>query len=180
MKPQCNTSADCLRELARGLPDQAELLRLFDYDKEAGVFIRAISVSPRGQKGAIAGYVSKNGYVFIGINGADWPAHRLAWKYVHGDDPRGVIDHIDGNPSNNRITNLRDVTQSLNMLNVHKCQSNNKSSKMRGVSFDKKYGKFFAQLRGEILGYFDTAELARESYLIAKEQACKAALEKLK
>lgn len=44
-------------------------------------------------------------------------AHRVAWAIHHGSWPNGEIDHINGDPSDNRIANLRDVTRSINMRN---------------------------------------------------------------
>jgi hypothetical protein len=47
-------------------------------------------------------------------------AHRLVWFVVHGKFPDGDIDHINGNRSDNRIENLRDVTRRANLQNVIK------------------------------------------------------------
>ncbi|MFX4377260.1 HNH endonuclease, partial [Acinetobacter baumannii] len=41
----------------------------------------------------------------------------MAWLYVHGVHPTGQIDHIDGDPLNNRISNLRDVSHAVNQQN---------------------------------------------------------------
>jgi hypothetical protein len=46
-------------------------------------------------------------------------AHRMAWLLYHGKLPVHGIDHINGDPGDNRLCNLRDVTQSVNMLNRH-------------------------------------------------------------
>ena len=53
----------------------------------------------------------------VKINGTLRQAHRVIWKMVNGSDPTNVIDHIDNNPLNNDISNLRDVTQRENLLN---------------------------------------------------------------
>ena len=53
----------------------------------------------------------------VGYKGRKLQAHRVIWKMVTGSDPTNVIDHIDNNPLNNNISNLRDVTQGENMLN---------------------------------------------------------------
>ena len=53
----------------------------------------------------------------IKVNGGLYVASRVIWKMVTGKDPDEVIDHIDNNPLNNNISNLRDVTQRENVLN---------------------------------------------------------------
>ena len=53
----------------------------------------------------------------VRINGVQYLASRVIWKMVTGKDPDQVIDHIDNNPLNNNISNLRDVTQKENSLN---------------------------------------------------------------
>lgn len=45
-------------------------------------------------------------------------AHRVAWAIFHGQEPTGQIDHINGDPADNRIVNLRDVGRIDNMRNV--------------------------------------------------------------
>jgi len=66
------------------------------------------------------------------------------------------------------------------MLNVTNCQSNNKSTGLRGVSFDKKAKKFVAQLQGKFLGYFSDPQMAYNIYLKEKDAvACRKALEEL-
>ena len=53
----------------------------------------------------------------VKVDGFLFQNHRLIWKMVNGKDPDQVIDHIDNNPLNNNISNLRDVTQRENLLN---------------------------------------------------------------
>lgn len=51
-------------------------------------------------------------------NGKDWCKHRVVWTLTHGPIPEGyVVDHIDGDVSNNHIDNLRLATQRQNMCN---------------------------------------------------------------
>jgi hypothetical protein len=70
--------------------------------------------------------VRKDGYVVINWNYKLHLAHRMAWLYVYGEWPTKHIDHIDRNPTNNAISNLRDVPRWVNKLNVDP-QSNNTS-----------------------------------------------------
>jgi hypothetical protein len=69
--------------------------------------------------------------VAVAIHGVVYMAHRLIWLHVHGEPVPPLIDHIDGDPHNNRITNLRAATKSQNMVNSAK-QKNNTSG-VRGV-----------------------------------------------
>lgn len=62
--------------------------------------------------------------------------HRVVWEMHNGNIPKGlVIDHIDGDPSNNKIENLRLATSSQNSCN-QKCQKNKKSGLPKGISPD--------------------------------------------
>lgn len=99
-------------------------------------------------------------------------AHRLAWMYVHGCWPDGQIDHINGVKSDNRIKNLRDVNNSENSCNKL-IQSNNRTG-YKGVSFNKKSGKWISriEINGKIfcLGYFSCPEDAHEAYRKAADR----------
>lgn len=86
-----------------------------------------------------------SGYLDGYILGKKFMAHRIAWKIVYGFDPNEFIDHINGNKTDNRIINLRDVSKSVNSRNA-KMPSNNKSGHI-GVCWDKQCGKWKAQIR---------------------------------
>lgn len=139
----------------------AQLRELLHYAPETGVFTWS---KPRSgvRHGAQAGMVDR-GYRFIRLLGRVYYAHRLAWLYVYGEWPRGQIDHIDGNPSDNRICNLRDATHSQNNMNKRVKRDN--QTGLKGV---KKYRKRFqARINGDYLGTFDTAEDAHAAYIAA-------------
>lgn len=109
----------------------ADVLRLFDYDEETGVMTNRIW---RGNaaKGAPVGQPIEKGHLRVRIDRNTYQVHRLIWMYVHGRWPEGAIDHIDGNPGNNRISNLRDVPAAHNAQNRHRPHSNPPSPTMRG------------------------------------------------
>ena len=66
----------------------------------------------------------KFGYLYAGIFGKSYFAHRVAWAIHYGAWPEGDIDHIDGVTFNNIINNLRDVTNIENMQNMHFSRAN--------------------------------------------------------
>lgn len=162
-----------------------ELKSMLIYDPETGVFTwksRSIEDFRASQgwtnweryyAGKKAGYVDKNGYVTIRIKKKLYRAHRLAWLYVHGKWPENVIDHINGNPTDNRICNLRDVTQEVNLQNMRRPTAKNKVGVL-GVTFHPSLGKYAAYIKAggksKALGYFATANDAGEAYLRAKRK----------
>src|SRR5690242_7452809 len=90
--------------------DIARLHELLAYDACSGDFVWRITKSTKRPKGHVAGNLHPNGYVYIWIDKIKYPAHRLAWLYVHGAWPREIIDHINGIRSDNRVSNLREAT----------------------------------------------------------------------
>ena len=73
-----------------------------------------------------AGAINNAGYYSVIINGKSMLAHRVIWKMVYGSWPDKNIDHINGDRTDNRIENLRCVSQSENLRNSKK-RSDNKS-----------------------------------------------------
>ena len=95
-------------------------------------------------------------------------AHRVAWLLHTGEWPKGVVDHIDNNPSNNAISNLRDCSQSHNLA-----RRRMKEKKLpRGVTYvhNNKKNPYVAQFRCKHVGYFPTPELASQAYELAFEK----------
>lgn len=119
---------------------QAELKELLTYNPETGEFTWNKTGKGREEK---PGTINNHGRLVIMINYKRHLAHRLAWLYVHGVWPR-EIDHIDRNPLNNRIANLRDVLHSQNSVNT-KTRSDNKYNQ-RGVCWDKQKLKWKVQI----------------------------------
>jgi len=85
--------------------------------------------------GKEAGSDYHGGYVRVTLDRKHYLAHRLIWKMVTGCDPE-QIDHINGNKSDNRIENLRNVSHGVNMKN--KVLYKNSTSGIPGVNYHKR------------------------------------------
>lgn len=137
------------------------LRNLLAYSPDTGIFTWLVA---RGgvSIGSLAGCVRPDGYVRIKVDGHLYLSHRLAWLYVHGSWPKGHIDHINGVRTDNRISNLRDVTRSEQMQNT-KLQSSNTSG-VCGVSWYKREGKWRARIKADgrniYLGCFEDFDKA--------------------
>ena len=118
------------------MPSHKRLLEILDYCPDTGIFRWKIQIG-KGRVGNIAGtMVDARGYCRIGFDGGKWQSHRLAWFYVHGIDPESLsIDHINGNPSDNRINNLRLATATQNQCNSKTSVKNRSGAK--GVCWNK-------------------------------------------
>lgn len=90
---------------------------LFRYDPETGIITWNCDRNHKIKKGMVAGSLSNNGYIYIKPRGLNMSAHRIAWFLYYGDWPKGVVDHINRDKTDNRIANLRDVTQKVNNQN---------------------------------------------------------------
>jgi len=132
------------------LPSQSELNKLFKYEHETGKLFWRVSLSKRCQIGDEAGYRT-HGYIKIGLKGKKYYAHRIIWAMVHGVVPE-VIDHKNGNGLDNRICNIRNTTQRINIQNKV-MQSNNKSGHT-GVCWKEKDKAWCATLGRKYLGQF--------------------------
>jgi hypothetical protein len=147
---------------------QEKLKELLDYDPETGIFRWKFKPSKQYpfKIGDIAGTLNSNGYIRIQVLGSRYKAHRLAWLYVYGYFPSNMIDHINRNPNDNRISNLREATSSQNQMNTIKRVTN--TSGYKGVCWDKREKKWRAQTRANnkvvTVGYFKNIEDASIAY----------------
>jgi hypothetical protein len=117
---------------------------LFDY-REDGNLTRKIKPNNRASRmtpiGDAVGTTDSRGYKTVQVDGKLHKVHKLIYIYHNGEVPSNlIIDHIDGDPTNNRIENLRAVTQSQNSCNRKK-STHNKSG-VKGVCRHKKSGKW--------------------------------------
>lgn len=127
----------------------------------------------RAKAGAPINAKDKNGYTVARINRKQYLGHRIVWLLATGEWPKGDIDHIDGNPGNNRLDNLRDVSRSTNLQNQRKAHADN-STGFLGVTYRNREKCYLSRLyvkgRRYDLGQFPTPELAHAAYVEAKRQ----------
>lgn len=150
---------------------QERLKELLHYDPNTGIFTRLKSLSPRAMRGSTAGTTQK-GRIIICIDNKRYKAHRLVWFYVYGKWPTGPIDHRNGIDNDNRLGNLRDVSQTINNQNQRIAQKNNLSGFLGVTKFNKRWrASICIDNKMYHLGMFNSPELAHEAYL-KKKQAC--------
>lgn len=144
--------------LYKPTPDAEYLRECFGYDPDTGVLTwreRPLSHFPtdafcdafnRRWAGRSAGAVARQKYgsvrVLVKVNCASFQCARLVWTLQTGKTVFGVIDHIDGDATNNRWANLREVTTTQNGQNrTHKSKS---EGGFVGVNLCRRTGKWRA------------------------------------
>jgi len=153
----------------------------FIYEKETGNLVWKKRGTPQWNgrySGRVAGYVltDKRGEVrrrCITINSIHIGAHRVIWEMHHGPIPDGLmLDHINGNPLDNRLENLRLATPIENARNSRMPKTSR--SGLKGASWNAKRNAWESRIKTasahKFLGYYATKEDAHEAY-------CRAAIE---
>lgn len=165
------------------LPSQNYLRECFGYDETTGVLtwkerpLTHFKAEAR-RKAFNTRYAGKplsardnRGYIVTSLDTQKLKGHRVIWKLFYGEEPPPVIDHLNSNKSDNRISNLKAVTQLENLFNKQ-VQRNNKLG-VKGVSFDTRRQKFYSRVKigAKIkwLGYFDNQSEAEKVY----QEACR-------
>ena len=132
------------------------------YDSSSGELILQYNWGNKRKAGALLGSRRKDGYKEVMIYGSRFLVHHLIWLYFHGELPAQEIDHIDGNPWNNKIENLREASHKENLRNTKKHKNN--TSGFTGVYFNKATGRWQAyakvNYRANYIGLFDSPEEA--------------------
>lgn len=121
-----------------------ELNNELQYNKD-GFFNRKNS---KGGKtiGSRAGNIDNNGYVHISVNKRRYLEHRLVWLYHHGELPNNFIDHINRNPSDNRIQNLRICPDNHRQNAQNTGQYSHNKSGCKGVGWSDNRNKWRASI----------------------------------
>jgi hypothetical protein len=149
----------------------ADFDELLSYDKEIGKIYQK-KKRPKISVGSEAGTITPFGHRYVQLFGRKYPIHHLVWLFETKSFPEKFLDHKDGNPINNKFSNLREVTTKQNTENRGK-QKNNKTG-FKGVSFNCRLQKYVAQIQHNsktiYLGVYKTPEEASFMYQsVAKE-----------
>lgn len=146
---------------------------LMVYDPDTGYLGWRHRRAGQRPPGSHAGYVGKDGYWKIRLDGNTYQAHRLIWLYMMGVWPPNEVDHINLEKSDNRWSNLRAATHAHNMVNVRARKTATSDSQLKGVYRDKRHStvRWFSQIRINKkqvrLGTFATEHEAHAAYCAA-------------
>lgn len=131
-----------------------ELIKNLHYCPDSGELWWSVP-APKRSMDKPAGSKNGRGYIHIQFNGKKYKAHRIVFYMHHGHLPK-EIDHIDGDPANNRIANLRAASRSGNMRNTTLSKRNTSGAK--GVSWNPQHKKWQSRLRAggseKHIGYY--------------------------
>lgn len=142
----------------------SELHRLLTYDPMTGELRRKTTMGNRAA-GQLTGSVEPKGYLKVAVNKRRLKAHVIAWAMHYGQWPGAQVDHINLNPADNRIANLRLATNQQNCANKRLYKNN--SSGIKGVH-QARSGRWVAAIKINYvriqLGTFETKNAAAEAY----------------
>lgn len=152
-------------------PTFEQVKEILAYDPEMGVLTWIRPKINQIKTGTPAGRLQNFGYRQITLLGRTYVAHRVAWLLYTGRWPRTQIDHINCDPNDNRISNLREASPSQNKANSRKNKNNTTGYKGVRLIKNNRYRAEIMYNRKRIsLGYFDTPEEGHSAYLLAAKK----------
>jgi hypothetical protein len=125
-----------------------------------------------GIRNAIVETTNKGGYIKMCFNVGDYKktellGHHFAWYMTYGNVDFDMLDHINGDRIDNRISNLRIADSTINNRNII-------LDNVKGFNVDKRNGRFISRIvinkKLKYIGSYITEQEAREAYLNAKEK----------
>ena len=137
--------------------------KMYTYDHATNRLLSKKTMQPAGGK--------NNGYLYAPLNKKTVGAHRITWMVVYGEYPENTVDHINGDKSDNNISNLRHVTQATNQQN-RRVRSRNNTTGFLGVTAhrNKFRATIWADGKNLHVGMFGTPEEAHAAYLAKKRE----------
>jgi HNH endonuclease len=149
-----------------------ELLQnLFEYNPDTGFVYWAVQHGLKIKPSTKAGFIDNEGYVRIAYRRKNYKAHHIAFLKMTGKWPDQMVDHINGEKSDNRWENLRLVTNDGNQRNQRKAHVDSKTGLIGASPFRNKFSANIS-INGKriCLGRYATAEEAHQVYVEAKRR----------
>lgn len=155
----------------------SEIAEWFSYDPEGGIVTWRRKPNRNIRIGQTAGYLwsekkSRTSYIRVGFKGRAIFAHHIAFVCMTGEFPKGVVDHQDGDGTNNRWENLRDVSHTQNLRNQRRNSANTSGS--QGVDYHRASKRWRARIivgkKEHHLGVFQSREEAVAARKAAERQ----------
>jgi len=146
------------------------LSKVFHYNPETGDFSWRSAHTNRVKAGDVVRAKIGKGYYAVQLDCHRMRVHNVVWAIHYGKFPEGVIDHVNGIKTDNRIANLRDVTTSQNAYNVGRQKNNTtgfKGVSRNGAGFK---AEISADKQSHYLGTFPSLEGAASAYAKAAKQ----------
>lgn len=148
---------------AKPIPE--EFAKLFTCDPATGVITRLVARCGRPAGSIVKLRAQK--HLYLPFARKHWPAHRAVWFLCLGEQPPPIIDHINGDPTDNRLENLRAASKSANAANSRRYVGR----VLPKGAHRRPNGKFSSSIvvngRQFHLGTYATPELAHEAYMAA-------------
>lgn len=147
------------------LPELHRLDEMFYYDAIDGVLRWKKSPASNVRAGSVAGHKTERGEKKVRLDGRLYLVHRIVWKKVNRQEPEGIIDHINLDPTDNRIENLRLATVQLNGANSMPRSKTGAKGVMRSDTLsDRYYAQITVGRKRIYLGAFGSIEAASNAY----------------
>lgn len=145
---------------------------LLRYEPETGNLYWKKDVARNVKAGTIAGVSRKRDlYKVLMINKRQYQAHRIVWLLAHKQHPKEFIDHINGDKTNNKLSNLREANRSLNAQNQRKPNKRNTTGYLGVRHKNNGYEvSITVDNKSIYLGRFKDPEMAHQKYLQAKRE----------
>lgn len=158
---------------ANKLPSVDRIKQVLNYSPDTGTFTWKETLSNASRAGKLAGTKGGKGYIHICLDRTRYPASRLAWLYMTGQDPANFeIDHINRVRDDNRFCNLRLADRTTNCRNINVPRHN--TSGVKGVYRHSRSRRWEAYIhvkrRRVYIGTFDEFSDAVAARLAAEDQ----------
>lgn len=138
-----------------------EARRWFLYEPDTGL-LRWREQYGKHAPGDIANRPQRNGYAVVNLNGGTYGVHRIGWALANNVWPKHIIDHINSNPSDNRLSNLRHVTAAENNRNKRRLKPGLKGA--HRMPNGRYAARICFNLKYRHIGTFATEQEAHDAY----------------